>query len=204
MKKFEDGGMAPAAYTYLMKLTYAWYLTDSAETKKKISEEADSFRAEGYSKITVTTSVLSIIIDDVNDNISYMSKLPNAIMYSKDHYFRNNLNIDLEWSELQKIQNDSSVPEYLKWYEEGLSTYHQHNTVDGEASNVKYVSNDGHFEVVYNKNYVLQTIVNNPEDMGTYNYCGPNVNKAKHAWLDVIPYYDYDNTLETRKFSQTG
>ena len=51
----------------------------------------------------------------------------------------------------------------------------------------KYVSFDGHFELVYNDDNVLLTQYNNPEDMGTYNYSHPD-DIVGHIIKDVKPY----------------
>ena len=59
--------------------------------------------------------------------------------------------------------------------------------------NLKYVSVDGHYELVFNANHELQTEYNNPEDMGTYNYASPDEG-MKHNTFDVEPWIDYGNT----------
>ena len=64
--------------------------------------------------------------------------------------------------------------------------------VDG-MENIKYVSADGHFELIYNGNNELLTQDNNPDDMGTYNYYSPVTNKMLHSYYDVIPYFEYGN-----------
>ena len=58
--------------------------------------------------------------------------------------------------------------------------------------NLKFVSKCGKFEAVYNKDGVLLTEVNDPVNMGTYNYYTPK-NIIMHGILDVGPYARYGN-----------
>jgi hypothetical protein len=80
---------------------------------------------------------------------------------------------------------------------------------DGDR-NLKFVSNCGKYEAVYNKNFEIlsdrysdyenqylgynQDIgVYDPINMGTYNYCGSEIDAGKHHKLDVIPYENWGN-----------
>ena len=103
-------------------------------------------------------------------------------------FFRNSLNIEFSWSDFEKLQ--ANLPPDMKW-ETVIASYHQNHKVNG-IDNVKYVSADGHFEVVYNANNVLQTKNNNPDDMGTYNYRSPN-DWLGHYYKDILPYNNWGN-----------
>ena len=70
------------------------------------------------------------------------------------------------------------------------------NGTDGEY-NVKFISADGHFEAVYDKEGKLLTEENDPINMGTYNYFGPNDFNG-HKEYDVEPYYIYGNTVNQK------
>ena len=74
----------------------------------------------------------------------------------------------------------------MKWDDSVAADYHQNITTNNKP-NRKYVSFDGHFELVYNNDNILQTAKNNPLDMGTYNYANPS-NWAGHFVMDVKPY----------------
>lgn len=102
------------------------------------------------------------------------------------HYFRNNLNRAPETL-------DALLAEKDEWDLLGISDslYHMYNT-DGEY-NVKFISKDGYYEAVYNKDGVLLTQYNDSDNMGTFNYSSPNDNKIKHATFDVITYYKWGN-----------
>lgn len=66
---------------------------------------------------------------------------------------------------------------------------HQFTSDDG--TNVKYVSPDGKYEIVFNK---AGQVVTDPKDVGTYNYASPNSDKSGHFWEDVVPYYIWGNS----------
>ena len=73
--------------------------------------------------------------------------------------------------------------------------YHMFGT-DGEY-NLKFVSSDNSgnmYEAVYNKNGILLTEENDPENMGTYNYCSDEINNDLHQKLDVDTYKKWGNT----------
>jgi hypothetical protein len=55
--------------------------------------------------------------------------------------------------------------------------------------NTNFVSLDGRFELVFNKNGELLTDKNDPVNMGTYNFAGANgTHKYQHTTSDVNPY----------------
>ena len=56
------------------------------------------------------------------------------------------------------------------------------------------MSYDGIFEAVYNKQGILLTEYNDPQNMGTYNYGNPD-NWLAHGIYDVAPYLRYGNTI---------
>ena len=84
------------------------------------------------------------------------------------------------------VKNKALAPE-KKWrlLPVGQSIYHMYGK-DGEY-NLKFVSADGLFEGVYDKAGNLLTELNDPINMGTYNYCDP-ANAIQHGLFDVWPY----------------
>jgi hypothetical protein len=66
---------------------------------------------------------------------------------------------------------------------------------DGEY-NLKFISADGHFEAVYNKDGVLLIKENDPVNMGTFNYAHQLADQMTHYNLDVWPYFMWNNTPE--------
>ena len=76
------------------------------------------------------------------------------------------------------------------------------------GNNRKYVSFDGHFEIVYSAENILLTEGSGDIDMGTYNYSpstdGDNVIEKGEAYLehykkDMKPYNKYKNTEKERQ-----
>jgi hypothetical protein len=66
--------------------------------------------------------------------------------------------------------------------------------------NVKFVSPDGHFEAVCDKDGILLTEANDPINMGTYNYADPASELVKHVLYDVSPFGDWGNSAASSNF----
>lgn len=82
------------------------------------------------------------------------------------------------------------------------STFFHMAGQDGEY-NLKFVSADGHFEAVYNKDGVLLLADNGPENMGTFNYADPVSNDKKHTVYDVEPYLAWGNVPGSPPIAKT-
>lgn len=97
------------------------------------------------------------------------------------HYLRNMLNKDLP-------QNDADAKErgWIKLSDK-KSEMHQNHQEDG-VRNSKWVSPDGHREVVFTGKGENQHITTDPRDVGTYNFADPNKDPIGHTFFDVIPY----------------
>ncbi|MDF2567501.1 MAG: hypothetical protein K0R90_957 [Oscillospiraceae bacterium] len=65
--------------------------------------------------------------------------------------------------------------------------------------NMKFISADGHFEVVYNIDGVKLTKENDLMNMGTFNYGDPINEKLRHAVYDVLPFFEWRNSPEAVK-----
>ena len=107
--------------------------------------------------------------------------------YSSGHYTRNLNNYDLP-------KNDKEA-EKMGWRKLSAkeSAMHQYNRRDGVA-NSKWVSADGHKEVVFTGKGKNQHITEDIRDEGTYNYKDPQKHKIGHATKDVIPYMFLGNS----------
>ena len=187
--KYKSGQMAPMAYSHLMNLTYQWYLADDQASKAKYHQWAKDFRANDYK----TTNG---VFPDVDAGIEYMQKLPYAPLNEEQHYFRNELNIQFEWKDFQKLQK--RLPSDMEWNGNVLANEHQ-NKLYNNQPNKKYVSACGSFEVIYNANNELQTQYNNWQDMGTFNYMSPIDYWFDHLIYDLWPYYQYDNVTNSAR-----
>jgi hypothetical protein len=80
----------------------------------------------------------------------------------------------------------------------GKSEYHMYGT-DGEY-NLKFVSSNMHFEVVYNKNGEKLTENNDPINMGTFNYA-TNDAEDDHLVYDMRPYFKWNNTVRAKEIA---
>ena len=106
------------------------------------------------------------------------------------HYFRNKLN-------RAPATLNELLAEKEKWELLSVlgSLYHMYNTAaspEGEY-NLKFISKDGHHEAVYNKDGILLTQYNDPDNMGTFNYVGPNESVLDHKTYDVNTYDNWGN-----------
>ena len=72
---------------------------------------------------------------------------------------------------------------------------HQFKTHDG-VRNSKWVSPDGHREVVFTGKGENQRITKDPRDQGTYNFFDPKKHPIGHATLDVLPYMLMGNSAD--------
>jgi len=106
-KKLDNGTLGPAAYTHLSKIMYDWYLAPE-KNRKRIREdllkEAQNFIKAGYKD----TNNLQLTKD-----INFMPKLPSGNMTQEEHYFRNELNIEFEKSQLTTLNN--LLPTTMQW-----------------------------------------------------------------------------------------
>ena len=117
------------------------------------------------------------------------------------HYGRQDKNIDLP-------KNDADA-ESKGWKKlsSKQSSMHQFNRHDGVA-NSKWISPDGHREVVFTGSGKNQRITNDSRDVGTYNYFNPNKNPVGHTITDVLPYLilgnsAYDTTTSARRIGSS-
>lgn len=125
------------------------------------------------------------------ENVNILIDKQNGPRTSNEHYLRNKLNYEPESLEkmLFEIENNLLFSWTLLPVESSL--YH----MNGEEGiyNLKFVSDNGMFEAVYDKNGILQNENNNPESMGTYNYADPYLETNKHVTYDVATYYLWGN-----------
>ena len=65
--------------------------------------------------------------------------------------------------------------------------------------NMKFISEDGHFEAIYNIEGVKLTGENNPMNMGTFNYGDPINEKLSHIVYDILPFFEWGNIQKSVK-----
>lgn len=133
-------------------------------------------------------------------SVKRRQSLKNTIRgYGTGHYLRNRLNKDLP-------QNDADAAK-RGWRKLSAkdSSMHQFHREDG-VKNSKWVSPDGHREVVFTGKGENQHITHDPRDQGTYNFFDPKKHPIGHATLDVLPYMLWGNSADdgTTLYSRTS
>jgi hypothetical protein len=141
-----------------------------------------------------------IDIDTMNDEeyISIGYKVCNLIsivdrISKSEHYFRNYFSrAPLTLDEMIETIQKNESPFKWKLVTPNNSIFHMFGK-DGEY-NTKFISEDGHFEAVYNKSGKLVTEKNDPLNMGTFNYADQVNEKTKHLEFDIMPYFKWGNS----------
>ena len=103
------------------------------------------------------------------------------------HYFRNKLN-------RAPATREELIAEKEKWKLLKIESSRYHIYGEDGVFNTKFVSNgEGKYEGVYDKDGLLLTEENDPDNMGTYNYCDYTINLYLHGVLDVATYKKWGN-----------
>lgn len=126
-----------------------------------------------------------------------------GIPTEEEHYFRNRFNRAPETlGDMVKTIMEEHSP--FGWYlmAPSVSLFHLQGH-EGEY-NLKFVSADGYFEAVYNREGALLTAENDPENMGTFNYADPLTAPEKHSLYDVLPYLIWNNTPDALPIGEVG
>jgi hypothetical protein len=120
------------------------------------------------------------------------------IHYFRTHFSRAPKTLD----EMTRIilGNENTIFEWklLPWQNMAFHMYGK----DGEY-NLKFISADGHFEAVYNRDGIVLTQENDPLNMGTFNYAHQLADQITHYNLDVWPYFMWNNTEEAMRINNT-
>ena len=195
----------PNSYKYLGDEKYFQHLNKELISVKneswKYGFSATSFIAGHAVKIMIRDYYRYKDPDSIPD--SYWDKYCNQFnsyvrsygdVYQELHYFRNNLNrAPSSLDEMISTINSASGSTW-RLLSVWASLYHMYGE-NGEY-NLKFVSSDGKYEGVYNKNGTELTEVNDPVNMGTYNYADPS-DGLEHTYFDVITYSRWGNTRDS-------
>ncbi len=182
-------------------------------------DKIDYLREQIESDRQISSIALNKIIFDINNDYEYIADLTmdehlklcrevnllidlqNGPLAADEHYLRNKLNYapkNLDFM-LSEIANGNTLGWDIMPPDE--SALHMYGP-DGEY-NIKFVSKEGFFEAVYNKNGELLSEDNDPANMGTYNYANPLTESKKHSTYDVAPYYIWGNTPTSKPLINT-
>jgi hypothetical protein len=135
---------------------------------------------------------------DIGHKIAGLITVIGKVKSPGEHYFRNYFRRAPETlSEMTAIiMNDEN--HIFAWQLSTAQNARFHMFGTGAEYNLKFVSADGHFEAVYNKDGVLLTEENDPLNMGTFNYANQlsEAEQELHYLLDVSPFFKWNNTAE--------
>lgn len=98
------------------------------------------------------------------------------------HYSRN------DRMPIDSLPQSPEMAEALGW--DGSVGVACHQFTSPDRSNVKYVSPDGHSEVIYDRS---GNIVTAPEDAGSYNFSDSRQDPVGHFYQDVLPWILWGN-----------
>lgn len=186
------------------------YFTELSNQYNEIRSEHREWYVLDYSKAIASHAILTRMMDDLRENQEllyehrhdklfldtfdqYVKQLP--YITKELHYYRNELNKYGEAPE--RLEEMRQLAACGKW-EVFSAKYHRYEVNEYDsAHNVKFISSDGRFEVVYN----IETgqIVSDPINMGTYNYAPGSIIPWKyyqHHKYDKIPWKKWGNTEE--------
>lgn len=188
--KLEDtSGKKPTHY----KAAYNTILADLQDSKAsatltfhKIMQEVD----QGELKIEELSDEDYV---DLSVLLCYLVDEQGKVLNKEQHYFRNEFSrAPATLDEMVKtVTEDTNNPFQWKLLTPSNTLFHMMGP-DGEY-NLKFLSKDGHYEAVYNKQGELLTAQTGPLNMGTFNYASPVTTLRKHAKYDVATYTRWNN-----------
>lgn len=191
--------------TQFLSNEYFYELDELYEQVKLDNEKW--YRLDGSKKISAKAVITKMmqdlnkdpvaLIDHENDNLYFMTFDKNIrkldSINEEIHYFRNTLNA---YSDAPKSLDEmitlTSKNEW-KFFSAKFHRYHYEGV--NSALNVKFISANGRFEVVYNTE--TGELITDPVNMGTYNYAPGSINPTKyykHFRFDIEPWKKWGNT----------
>lgn len=186
------------------------YFAEIQEEYNQIRSENQRWYLLSYAKAIASHAIIKKMMLDLLDNESllYENEQFNMFFSTFDyhvkqlpylpediHFFRNQLN---QYSGAPNQLNDMiELAACGKWHPFS-ATYHRYEVNEYDAAyNMKFVSENGRFEVVYNT--LSGELINDPINMGTYNYAPGSIVPWKyyqHYIYDKLPWKKWGNTNE--------
>jgi hypothetical protein len=140
---------------------------------------------------------------DLGHRFAALVNIIGKINSQETHYFRIHFSrapktLDEMIRIILDTENNIFEWKLLPWQNMAFHMYGK----DGEY-NLKFISTDGHFEAVYNRDGMLLTQESDPVNMGTFNYAHQLADQITHYNLDVWPYFMWNNTEEAMSINNT-
>lgn len=186
------------------------YFDEIEELFDRVKTSNDKWYVLDGSKKIAAKAVVNQMMDDLESNPSALTDHENFIRFfdtfdrnirkvdsitERMHFFRNTLNSYSNAPE--KLDDMINLAAKEKW-KLFSAKFHRYNYGENNgALNVKFLSEDGRFEAVYNVG--AGKIVDDPVNMGTYNYAPGSVNPIKfylHGKFDKDPWKKWGNVKE--------
>ena len=154
------------------------------ELKKLLLESANPLSPDQESRRIIEKVVPLLIGTFLTENAQKENVPARTVEFpSREKHFSRNR--DMPYSSLPKAPEEA---EKLNWDDGVAADCHQFTCPD--KTNRKYVSPDGHEEVIFDKD---GDVVTAPEDCGSYNFVDSNVDPAGHFYMDVLPWIAWGN-----------
>jgi hypothetical protein len=184
---------------------------NSIPTEKQITEYQQKINENSTINIFPHGKIVELVKKESNfiqnlpikEHIKVTKEITNQIrnqggpLNSKEHYLRNSIDIAPNTLEEMLSKNGSDK---IKWkiLSPLMTAYHMFG--ENGQFNLKFVSDDGFYEAVYDYSGNLITDKKDAVNMATYNYADAITEPKKHLEYDVIPYWIWGNTGTDRKF----
>ena len=172
-------------------------LKNARQSKILAKMELDILMFQIENKIIELDTLNEMEYINIGHKVSELINIIGKVNSEREHYFRINFSrAPLTLTEMIYIIKTNNSLFKWKLMTPGYAVFHMYGD-EGEC-NIKFISEDGYFEAVYNKNGELLTQYNDPLNMGTFNYANQINDKDKHTDFDVLPYFRWGNTREEK------
>lgn len=186
------------------------YFDELEKLFDQIKSSNDKWYVFDGSKKIAAEAVVNQMMDDLESNPSALINHENYIRFfetfdsnilkldsitERMHFYRNTLNAYSNAPE--KLDDMISLAAKGQWKLFSAKFHRYNNGEINAALNVKFLSADGRFEVVYNVG--TGKIDDDPVNMGTYNYAPGSINPIKfylHGKFDKDPWKEWGNVKE--------
>lgn len=159
-------------------------------TKGFADATVDNFVNQASSSADMAASIASVATAVAENTSPIFDYVTEAI---KEMHYNRNDNQPIESLPQTQEEAEELVSQGLwKHKKASQALCHQFNVGDNHP-NEKYMSSDGHFEVIYDANGAMVTA---PEDAGSYNLLPPDgvIGCVGHFSLDMLPWYLWGNS----------
>jgi hypothetical protein len=139
---------------------------------------------------------------DFSNKVCDLVDISGGVQTKEIHYFRNYFSKSPETLS-EMIDTIINKDDLFDWRLMPLAAMAFHMFGEDGEYNLKFISGDGRFEVVYNKHGEKLTVDNDPLNMGTFNYANQSESSVKHYQYDIEPYLKWWNAVNANVTKET-